>query len=62
MRPTVVALSPDVCILSEASIEDRSEAVKALHARALTAALDPSCPHDAQLLSALERWSFGDHA
>lgn len=62
-----IAHGPGVCILPERDLAPGDgfsvrQARAQLAARSLTAALDPACPHDAQLLSAIERWRYGDHA
>lgn len=49
----------DVVILSEQALF-RTAPESDRRARALQAALDPSDPLDAQLLSALDRWLSGD--
>lgn len=61
--PSPVAHGPGVCILREQDLLSGTPPRRAYAeavASSLLAALDPSDPHDAQLLSALELWRCGD--
>lgn len=57
----VLSVAANLAAIARQSGRDAVEACKRLLARDLTARLDPTNPFDAQLLSALERWTLGDH-